>query len=195
MAETIPVPNFNGMDGYKTIVYDTDVVPDYLWQAAQRVQRESLRALLPAAEQARADSLVKMNDFKTYRDTRVDPNQLVGKGWNDDQLFRRPKFTATFDRSNQLVGGVLTADNSSSRLPLPKSLRPAEYWAKMLLRPGISVPLLGNRRYVHLREVFTHPDAQENLEDADTAIVSGIALAGIYYAIAQANHQQLLVAY
>lgn len=196
MAETIPVPNFNDMDGYRTIVYDTEVVPDYIWQAAQKVQRESLKALLPAEEQDRADFLVSMNDFKTYRDTRGDPNLLVGNGWNDDQLFRRPKLAATFDRSNQLVGGVLTADNSSARLPLPKPLRPIEYWAKMLLRPGVPVPVIGNRRYDHLREVFTHPDAQERLEtEDDTAVVSGIALAGIYYSIAQVNPKQLLVAY
>lgn len=137
-----------------------------------------------------------MNDFKTYRDTRVNPNLLVGNGWSDDQLFRRPKFAATFDRSNQLVGGVLTADNSSARLPLPEPLRPAEYWTKMLLRPGVPVPVVGNRRYDHLREVFTHPDAQEKLEtEDDTAVVSGIALAGIYYSIAEANSKQLLVAY
>ena len=196
MPETIPVPNFNDMDGYRTIVYDTEVVPDYIWAAAQKVHRESLRARLPTEEQDRADSLVSMNDFKKYRDTRADPNLLVGNGWNDDQLFRRPKFAATFDRSNQLVGGVLTADNSSARLPLPGALRPVEYWTKMLLRPGVPVPVVGNRRYDHLREVFTHPDAQERLEtEDDAAVVSGIALAGIYYSIAEANSKQLLVAY
>lgn len=196
MAETTPVPNFSDMDGYRTMVYDADVVPDYIWEAAQRVHRESLRALLPRDEQDRADSLVRMDDFKTYRDTRVNPNLLVGNDWNDDQLFRRPKLAITLDRSNQLVGGVLTADNSSARLSLPEPLRPLEYWTKMLIRPGVPIPVVGNRRYYHLREVFTHPDAQEKLEtEDDTVVVSGIALAGIYYSITKANPKQMLVAY
>lgn len=197
MAEAVSVPNFSDMEGYRTIVYDTDLVPDYIWQAAQKVQREELRSLLPADEQARADEFVQGDDFRAYRDKRDNPNVLVGApdGNNADQLYRRTLLAVTFDRSNQLVGGALTADNSSARF-LPGSLAPIEYWAKMLLRPGVAVPLIGNRRYVHLSDVFSHPDAQGELDVSDDAeVLSGVALNGIYHSLAERNRLQYMVGY
>jgi hypothetical protein len=196
MAEMEPTENIGDLEGFSIAVYDTEVVPEYIWRAAQNVHRESLKALLPAEQQDRADFLVKANDFPAYRASRVDPNLLVGNPWNPDHIFRRPKFAATFDRSNQLVGGVLTADNSSASSRTPQSLRPAEYWAKMLTPPGIPIPAIGNRRHVHLREVFTHPELQARPKAKDEiAVVSSIALAGIYYSITEAHDQQPLSAH
>lgn len=195
MSESEPVANFRGLHGFKTVVYDSALVPEDIWVEAQKVHRESLLSRLPSDQSDRADVLVGWGDFNKYKGTRVDPNLLVGNGWNDDQLFRRTKFAAIYDRSSQLVGGVLTADNSSADF-LPKPLRPVEYWAKMLIKPGVPLPKVGNRRYFHLREAYTRPDVQPELAvDEDTLVVSGIALAGIFYSVKEANERQRMVAY
>jgi hypothetical protein len=196
MVEALPTPNFKDIDGFTTYVYDAEAVPRDLWEKAQLLQRESYRALLTSEDQSQADELVKLNDIDAYVASRVNPNILVGNGWGDNQLFRSPRFAATFDRSSQLVGVVLTADNTSSSLPLPKPLKSAEYWAKMLIKPGLPVPILGNKRYDHLREVYTHPDLQEKTNEDDQAFVaSSVALLGIYHSLRDVEPEQMLSAY
>lgn len=187
-AYSSPDPDFTALNRSRTVIYDAGAVPDTMWEHAQELHGESLRALLPVDEHHRVDAIVHTGNPEAYRDSRIDPNILVGNDWNDDQLFRRPKFVATIGPRGNLKAGMFTADNSSARASTPKLLRPAEYRTKMLLPPGLPVPVVGNRRFLHLREVFADP----HLPNRDR---TALALSGLYHATADARQKQPIAAY
>lgn len=197
MAEQGYVTNLNNMGGMRSVLYDAKAVPGEVWRALQLVQRDSIRANLEEEQWDKADRLVRMQDFKTYRKRRVNPNRQRGRdGWNKKQIFRKPLVAVTFDRSNQVVGGVLTANNTSGSDDLPGPLWRAEAWGKMLTPPGRDVPKLGGKRYVHLREAYSHPEAQLPLEvDEGLIVVSGIEVVGAYHSFQERDPRQKATAY
>jgi hypothetical protein len=174
-----------------TSVYDAAAVPQEVWEGLQDVHHESLKAQLPEERWGEADRLVHLGDPENYINSRVDPNILVGNAFNADQIFRRPLVAVTRDSNGEIIGGVVTADNSSASLPLPSSLRQFEYRAKMALRPGLPVPLVGNKRYVHIREVYTHPD----LLDPNDELIHMATLSGIYHSLADRRRAQYAAVY
>jgi hypothetical protein len=200
MAKLEYVINFDGMDDFHTELYDAETIPDEVLFDLQDVQYESLCADLPRSEWSRAAALTKLGDFRSYRRSRVLPQTLVGKEWNDDQLFTKNQIAVVYDGSNQVVGGAITAYNTSASQAVPKELRPAQCWAKMLTPaqlgrlPGIGDKL--NKKYVHLREMYSLPGRQTALEHEDNVIeVSGIPLMGLYYALTERQRSQVVIAH
>jgi hypothetical protein len=208
MAEHIPVINFNNIEsGLYTQVWDAPAVPDYLWREAQAVHHQDLLAELRHHNLHQATETVHIGDLPAYRDSRVDPNILVGAEFRDHQLFRRPTLALTFDNANKIVGGVYMAENTSSTLSrfsisdylqgdLIEKVFDLEMKVKMAIPPRLNIPLLGRKIYPHLREIYTNPYSQEalNLGD-DEPVVSAIALLGVYHSLLFKDVHQTVAGY
>jgi hypothetical protein len=190
MTQPESVVNLNNSQGLETIVWDATAVPDEIWAALQLVHRESIQSRLPQDKWDRAAALTKYDDRRAYRRTRVDPNSLVGQEFNDNQLFSKVLVSVVYDRSNQPVSGVVSANNTSAST-LPPQFSQLECWSKMLTPPGLPIPRIGNKCYVHIRESYTHPYAQIPLDVApDTSVVSALALNALYHSLAYRNKRQ-----
>ena len=202
MPERNFTPNLTHMNGLRTVVYDAPAVPPELWLSLQTVELESIKARLPQEEWGRAATLVNLGNLAAYRHTRVNLMSLVGKEWNSDQLHRQAQVTVTFDREDP-ISGILTSNNTSAD-HLPKWLRPVEYWAKMLVPPGIELPtepgrMVSHKRHVHVRSAYVMPGVQESLtsgeSESPTSEVSGITLVGLYHALGVRHSEQPLAIY
>lgn len=192
------VANYNNIEGLRTVVYDElESVPRDIWRQLQRVHHESLLAKLPRSDWSRADHLVRITDLRTYMERRVDPNKQAGQdGWNKEQIFRKPLLAVALDGSTQVVGGVLTANNTSGSKGKSDLIWKAEAWAKMLTPPGLELPKVGGRRVVHLREAYVQPGLQEALDvEDDTTVVSGLTLMGISKSLVRRSPEQWLAGY
>jgi hypothetical protein len=208
MSEQVPVINFNNTETeLYTQVWDATALPDYLWHEAQAVHHLDLLSELRHHNLLKATEMVHIGNLPVYRDRRVDPNTLVGEEFRDYQLFRRPTLTLTFDQAGKVVGGVYMADNTSSTLSnisfpdfIPQKtfakIFNLETAIKMSTPPRLNLPLVGGKRYVHLREVYTNPFSQEALNlGQDEPVVSAIALIGIYNSLLYRNERQTLAGY
>jgi hypothetical protein len=197
MPEISPVVNLNNMDGLHTTVFDVEAMEDEEWHAAQQVQYEDIKSHLDKSEWDRAATLVRLGDLPTYIERRVHPDIQAGKdGWTKEQIFRKPLFAAVLTGEDELVCGVLTEDNSSGTAGASEKVWQREAKIKMFLPPGIPLPKIGNRRYVHGREVFVHPDYQEALAGVDGQdVLSGIVLLGLYHSLARRWEKQRFAAY
>jgi hypothetical protein len=211
MPEARTVINLNNTHGLRVDVWDVKAVPDDIWLALQRVQYESLRSQSPSSEWESIGSIVKMGDFTGYRDTRVNPQLLVGKEWNDDQLFRDPRLAVIYQDGKdvsdqarpQVIGGVieeLNTSNSIKELPHPfdnpklvEIAKATELRAKMYA--PVLTPIIGGKKHVHLREAYVHPDAQRPLDVDDANVVNGIVLIGTYMALSRRNSKLGLAVY
>jgi hypothetical protein len=195
MSEVTVAVNFNNTEGVVTDVMPTGVAEDITLRGLQQVHFESLKASLPKDDWERAQTISRINDFKTWKDIRVNPNRYVGKGSNDNQLFRKSMLVVSRDSSGQVIGGAFTANNTSAH-DNPAPIWQAEAWAKMLLPPGLNVPIVGNLRAVHLREAYIHPNAQEALEvPKETVVVSAITLRSLGRLLAEYDVDQILALY
>jgi hypothetical protein len=186
-------PDLRDAADLKVVDYEAGLVPYDVWEAAQMITWRTIRNHL-GPEDGRADSITRIDDPAGYRASRRDPQSLVGREWNAHQLHRNPRFTGLFDKYNKLVGGVLTAENSSSSLPLPPPLRAVEAWTKYLL-PSVLPGITPNRRYVHLREVMVDHGIQTKADKCSDADSNGVALIGLYYSLVQRKKDQTLTAY
>lgn len=190
MAEREFVPNPGNVDGLSITVYDAGAVPKEAWRDLQQVHKENIQARLPNGDWDRAATLVKWTDPDTYRETRINPQLLVGNKWNDWQLHRDPQVAVVTDGSGQIVGGVLTSNNSSAKLLRDKPGWQLEARAKMLIPPVVKLPteygeLASGKRYVHLREAYAMPGLEE----------SGIIYGGLIAALETRHAKQVVVAY
>jgi len=197
MAEVLFVANDSNTDGVKTDVYRMADVTDDMWRELNVVHIESLQAQLPKEQWDRIDTITKTTDLATYRDRRVHPNTQAGQdGWQEKQIFMRPRIAISRDGSNQIIGAALTANNSSGNSERSKLAWEAEAWGKMIISPYLPIKKFGGRRYVHLREAYIHPDAQEVIEVEDgTVAISEITLMGIYHLLDIYNLRQKVSAY
>jgi hypothetical protein len=195
MADLDAVANFNGLRELNTTIWDASAVPNEVWDTLQQLHKESIRSHLPREDWDRADLLTRQSDPDVYRASRVNPNSLVGHEFRADQLFRRVMVAITHDTSGEPISAMLTANNASASL-LPERLRPAEYWAKMMTPPAINIPIIGGKRYVHIRETYTHPDAQKPFEVPHNILaVGGLSLINLYFSLMQRRPEQPTSAY
>jgi hypothetical protein len=197
MAEVLFVANDNNMEGVTYQIYPTAEVTRDMWRELQAVHVESLQAQLPKQEWGRVDTITNATDLVTYANRRVHPNTQAGQdGWQEKQIFTRPRIAINRDSSNQIIGAALAANNSSGNSEKSKLAWEAEAWGKMIISPNLPIPKFGGRRYVHLREAYIHPDAQETIEVEDgTVAVSEITLMGIYHLLDKYNLRQQVAAY
>ena len=197
MSEVAFVSNENNIDSVTTELSRMDEVSYDMWRDIQVVHVESLQAQLPRSEWYRIDDITHATDLATYRERRVHPNTQAGEdGWNREQIFPRPRIAISYDGSHQIVGSVITQNNTSGKSGASELRWKAEAGLKMLISPDFSVPKFGGRRYVHLREAFLHPDAQETVKvEDDVTVVSAITLTAIFRALDNYNPRQNVTAY
>ncbi len=195
MSEKVSKVNFSYSAGLNTVIYPAEEVTDGMWQELQLIHNQSLKARMPANEWERADIITKQNDLKAYSSSRRNPNTLIGNGWSKGQLFSKALVAITYDFTTP-ISGVLTANNTSSSDRYSNKIQFIESWVKMLSPPSIPIPKIGNRRYVHLREAYVHPDYRGGLDVGDNLnTVSTIALAGVYHSLNLRHEKQKVVAY
>ncbi|HEY4964214.1 MAG TPA: hypothetical protein VIH90_05955 [Candidatus Saccharimonadales bacterium] len=207
MSESAPLINFSNTEQvFHTEVWNAEALPRYYWPQMQSIHHDSLIRNLDHRHLDQAAEFVHLGDVDQYRHGRVDPNAIVGEQLKDYQLFRRPTVALTFDHFDQLVGAVLTADNSSSaitRLPmginapdLLDTIRETEMKLKMVLPPWFDLGPFAHKRYVHLREAYIKPYSQEApIVEPGTAVVSAIALLGVYRSLMFRNKRQIVAGY
>ncbi|HTE22220.1 MAG TPA: hypothetical protein VK674_04225 [Candidatus Limnocylindria bacterium] len=195
MPEREPTINVTGMDGLHTVVYDAPAVPAELWRPLQTAHLESIMSDLPRSEWDRAEVIVNRKNLSAYQESRAKPQQLVGAGWNKDQLHRQPQVAVTFAANGDAISGVLTSNNTSAT-HLKGPLAPIECWTKMLVPPKRELPApigraISHRRYVHFREGYVMPNVQDRVDTEDgVPQVSGIILAGLYRTLEQRHPAQ-----
>lgn len=184
-------PNFEAAAGLHTVIWDARALEPEQWNRLHELHALAIAQLMPDDSQ----TAVKIaGDPVHYRDTRVDPNMLRGHGFREHQLYTAPHAAVTYDQNNQPIGIVVTVNNSSASRRLPDPLKPAEYWAKMLTPPGLPLPLVGGKRYVHLREADAdaqwRPDTMANLADPEIAIA--LTLTGLHHTLMARHPRQAL---
>ena len=189
----VPISGPENLEGLSSVVYDAAAVPDEVWYGLQNVHHKSLKADLPREEWDRAAKIVKLGELAHYRASRINPGILVGNEWQGDQLFRDPQVTVMYE-NGEVIGGVTTSINTSGdRLPEP--LRPIERHAKMLVPDGWNVPLIGDSKYTHIRDVFVHPDLRPEDDTSDNRAANRVALTGLWQSLQYRHLEQGITAY
>lgn len=181
MRDNIGV-SFEALDrNVSTEVYDASAVNEDLWGQIYDMHLASLQKLVGSE---RAIEIVGQ-DRQRYVNTRVDPEILVRDGLWNPGLFRDVTVAVTTIEdevnvgSRRLVNSVITANNASP--PLAR--------IKMWTPPSMRLPKIGGRRYVHLRESVT------DREFFGEKVVSGISLAGLYFALGERHDRQIVASY
>ena len=92
-------------------LYDPSDLSAEEWRELQELSRESFSSTLQRS-QDEIDFLVGWDYPKRYYVSHIDPNTEVGKRYNDNQSYSRPK-VAIAKNGNELIGSGYTADNVS----------------------------------------------------------------------------------
>lgn len=198
MSAPETVINFNDLDGLRTEVLDAREISDDTWWALQDAHNTSLQARLPLDEWGRAHLAASTHSNFSYRRSRIDPDLLVGNSWVENQLFKDSQIAVVSNAANEVVGGVVTANNTSVNPGLPGLLQPLMLRAKMYTPPGLHMPVVGGKKYVHIREAYVRPDAQTPLDIRNREginEVSGIVLLGLWHSLRKRHENQQAAAY
>jgi len=153
-------PNFEKLNGASITTFEAEAIQPDLLLSLRGIQNAKLRWDLPLEAFQREDEILRSREPSAYIESRMDWNTQAGHdGWNQNQLFRDPHITVVFDRFGQPKAAALTADNTSSTLPEPVEWMNGPLMRmKMRTPPSLRVPLLGGRKYVHLREAYEVPE-------------------------------------
>jgi hypothetical protein len=81
------------------------------WRQLQALSRESFGEQLDRPQEE-IDVLTSWHDAARYRESRIDPNSEVGKRFNANQSFSRPRVAIATDGPD-FVGFAYSADNVS----------------------------------------------------------------------------------
>lgn len=114
------------------------------WASLQGIQRTALgEALSGHRSETEIDALVGIGDPARFAASHINPNTEVGRRFNDDQSYSRPRVAIAFD-DDRMIGFAYAANNVSGPTERDRNLK----------------RLSQIKNYFWLREIAVHPDHQ-----------------------------------
>jgi len=131
------------------------------WRDLQELQRQASMNVIDRPPEE-IDYLVKWDDFSSFYESHIDPNQAVGKRYRDNQSYKHP-VVAIATESKELLGWAYTANNVSwsirNKLHLPKNLLGIDL--QFIDRKEEAYKYQNvDKKYFWLREFAVKPDYQ-----------------------------------
>jgi GNAT superfamily N-acetyltransferase len=102
-------------------IYNTAALDREEWRHLQAISRDGFSATLDRP-QDKIDALVEWNDFADYYESHVDPNYAVGKSYNPNQSYSKPRVAIATDGS-KVVGFAYSAHNVSGTTERERTLK------------------------------------------------------------------------
>lgn len=123
-------------------LYDPSQLDRDEWRQLQLLQRDAFSSVIDRPQED-IDYLVQWEDPKRYYDAHIDPNTEVGKRFNPNQSYTRPKI-AVATEAREPIAFAYTAHNVSGASPVDRLIK------------RLSVV----KNYLWLREFSVRPDYQ-----------------------------------
>ena len=123
-------------------LYDPSRLDRDEWRRLQSLQRDAFSSVIDRPQED-IDYLVQWDDPNRYYDSRRDPNTEVGRRYNPDQSYTRPR-VAVATESREPIAFAYTAHNVSGASPVVRLVK------------RLSVV----KNYLWLREIAVKPDYQ-----------------------------------